>query len=323
MIYLLIFVFIFVSEIVYFKMADRYNIIDKPNHRSSHSEITIRGGGVIFSIALLLWFFLFGFQYPFFVCGVVLISVISFMDDLNDISKRLRMAIHIASVSLLFYQLNLFAMYWWLIPIAYVLAIGTINAYNFMDGINGLTGVYSMVLVCSMLWINKYQVKFVDDSMLVVLILSLIVFLFFNFRKSAACFAGDVGSISIAVIACFLLARLIIQTSQPCYAFMLSVYGIDAICTIFIRMVRKENIFEAHRLHLYQLLVNQRKQPHLVVALLYGAIQVAINFVIQLIIADSAYFYLIGLAFTLLILYIGVRFYIEGINFFSKSQTKS
>lgn len=315
------FVILVIVELAYFKIADRYNIIDKPNHRSSHTQVTIRGGGIIFPIALLFWFFSFGLQYPIFIGGLVMISVVSFMDDLNDISRRLRVTIHIVCVGLAFYQLHLFAMHWWLILMAYVFVIGTINAYNFMDGINGITGIYTLVLMGGLLWINQHEVKFVDDSMLIVLILSLMVFLFFNFRKSAACFAGDVGSISIAFIACFLLAKLIIQSSQPCYAFMLSVYGIDAICTIFIRIVRKENIFEAHRMHLYQLLVNQRKQSHLTVAILYGVIQVGINLIIGQIITDKAYLYLIGLMIALLILYIGARLYIEGFkNNFKKTN---
>ncbi len=55
MMYLAVFLVLFVLELVYFKIADRYNIIDKPNHRSAHTEITLRGGGVIFPIAFLLY----------------------------------------------------------------------------------------------------------------------------------------------------------------------------------------------------------------------------------------------------------------------------
>jgi len=304
-------IILFVAELAYFKIADRYNIIDKPNHRSSHTQITIRGGGIIFPVSLLLWFFSFDLQYPVFISGLLIISVISFIDDLNDVSRKLRMVTHIVAVSLAFYQFHLFAMHWWLIFIAYLLVIGAINAYNFMDGINGITGIYSLVLVTSLSWVNQYQFKFIDNSLLIVLILSLIVFLFFNFRKTAACFAGDVGSISIAFIVCFLLIKLIVETSQPCYIFMLSVYGIDAMSTIFIRIARKENIFEAHRVHLYQLLVNQHKLPHLTVSMLYGAVQILINFFIICIIKKEAYFYMLLLIILLLFLYIFGRLYIE------------
>jgi len=318
---LMTFFFLFiliVAELVYFKIADRYNIIDKPNHRSSHSQITIRGGGIIFPVSLLLWFFLLGMQYPFFVAGVLMISAISFIDDLKDISRRVRMAVHVVAVSFAFYQLHLFTMPWWVTVTAYIMVIGTINAYNFMDGINGITGIYSLVLMGSLLWINQYRFKFIEDSMLIVLIISLVVFLFFNCRKTAVCFAGDVGSISIAFIACFLLIKLIIETSQPCYAFMLSVYGVDSISTILIRAVRKENIFEAHRMHLYQVLVNQHKQPHLVVSVLYGGVQIAINFFILCIIKKEAYFCFGFLIILLLFLYTCIRAYSE--VFFRKKE---
>ena len=54
--YLLITLVLFLLELLYFKIADRYNIVDKPNHRSAHTEITLRGGGIIFWFAALLYF---------------------------------------------------------------------------------------------------------------------------------------------------------------------------------------------------------------------------------------------------------------------------
>ena len=112
-----------------------------------------------------------------------------------------------------------------------------------MDGINGITGGYSLILFLTLLWINKYQVQFVDESLLLVIIISLPVFNFFNFRKKAACFAGDIGSISMAFIVCFLLTKLIFKTAQPLYILLLVVYGIDAVFTIIIRLLKKENVF--------------------------------------------------------------------------------
>jgi UDP-GlcNAc:undecaprenyl-phosphate GlcNAc-1-phosphate transferase len=229
-----LFFILFAFEFIYFKIADKYNIIDKPNHRSSHTQITIRGGGIIFPVAVLLWFIFSDFQYPFFVTGLLLISVISFIDDMKDISRRLRMLIHLLAVTLAFWQLHLFAISWiWVIP-GYFVFIGIINAYNFMDGINGITGGYSTILFLTLLWINKYQVQFVDQNMLLIVIMGLLVFNFFNFRKKAICFAGDIGSISISFIICFLLAKLILKTTQPLYILLLLVYGLDAVFTIII-----------------------------------------------------------------------------------------
>lgn len=277
MIYLFVIIVLFIVELIYFKIADRYNIIDKPNHRSSHTNVTIRGGGIIFPLSVLLWFFFSGFQYPLFVAGLLIISIVSFVDDLKDISRRLRLLAHLLAIMLVFWQLNLFAANL-MLPAAFIIIIGVINAYNFMDGINGITGIYSLVTLLTLLWINNYQVSFVDNNLLYTILTGIIVFNFFNCRKKAACFAGDVGSISIAFIICFILIKLIMQTGNLSYILLLAVYGVDTIYTITYRLFKGENIFEAHRLHLYQLLVNERKLPHLLVAILYGLIQLLINF---------------------------------------------
>jgi UDP-N-acetylmuramyl pentapeptide phosphotransferase/UDP-N-acetylglucosamine-1-phosphate transferase len=279
MIYLFFIIVLFAAEIIYFKIADRYNIIDKPNHRSSHSEITIRGGGIIFPLAILLWFVFSGFQYPLFILGLLLISAISFADDLKDLSKRLRLITHLTAIICVFFQLNLFSANL-MLPAAFILIIGVINAYNFMDGINGITGIYSLVTLATLLWINIYHVNFVDSGIIISAILGAIVFNFFNSRKKAVCFAGDVGSISMAYIICFLLMKLIMVSGNIAYVLLLSVYGIDTVYTIIFRVLKGENIFLAHRLHLYQLLVNERHYQHVVVALIYGIVQLIVNIVL-------------------------------------------
>ena len=56
MYYLIILVLLFLAELFYFHIADKYNIIDKPNERSSHTRITLRGGGIIFYLGALAYF---------------------------------------------------------------------------------------------------------------------------------------------------------------------------------------------------------------------------------------------------------------------------
>jgi UDP-GlcNAc:undecaprenyl-phosphate GlcNAc-1-phosphate transferase len=307
MTYFFYLIILFITELAYFKIADHYNIIDKPNHRSSHSEITIRGGGIIFPIAVLLWFAFSGFQYPYFICGLLLITTISFIDDLKDFSRSIRLLVHLIAMALVFWQLNLFSINWIYALIIFIFFIGVVNAYNFMDGINGITGIYSLATLATLLWINNYHVSFIDNSLLLSVILGIIVFSFFNFRKKAACFAGDVGSISIAFIICFLLIKLILQTSDIRYILLLSVYGIDTVFTLGLRLVKGENIFLAHRLHLYQLLVNDLKYQHLTVATLYGAIQLMINCSLIYTIKQNMYQVIIMFIIILAILYIILR----------------
>ena len=271
--YFFIFIFLFVAELAYFKLADYFNIIDKPNERSSHSRITLRGGGIIFYIGILLYFILNNFQYPWFFAGLTLITGISFADDIRPQSSKIRLVIHFVAMAFMFYQWNLFSLSWYFTIFALIFCTGILNAYNFMDGINGITGGYSLLVAGALLYINVYQVSFVDNVFLYVLLIALFVFSFFNFRTKAKCFAGDVGSVSIAFILVFLLGLLVIRTGDFSYLVLLSVYGVDTMLTIIHRLILKENILQPHRKHVYQLMANELKIPHVLVSLIYILLQ--------------------------------------------------
>jgi UDP-N-acetylmuramyl pentapeptide phosphotransferase/UDP-N-acetylglucosamine-1-phosphate transferase len=283
MTYVVLFIFLWVAMLAYFRIADKYNIIDHPNERSSHSEITVRGGGVIFVIAGILAVILHP-QYWLVGVGLILIGTISFIDDRITLSSKIRLLIHLIAVTLMFVFLNVFNMpFYWAIAL-YILAIGIINVYNFMDGINGITGCYTLVVLGGIQYINLYKLNFVHPDVVWFPMLACIVFLYFNFRKKAKCFAGDVGSITIAFWITFLLLKLIFITNNWLYILFLAVYGVDAVLTIIHRLILKQNIFKAHRLHFYQLLSNEYKMSHLIVSSIYALVQLAI---IILIIPDK------------------------------------
>jgi UDP-N-acetylmuramyl pentapeptide phosphotransferase/UDP-N-acetylglucosamine-1-phosphate transferase len=267
--------------LLYFKVADRFNIIDKPNLRSSHTEITLRGGGVIFWFSALLYFVQHFQNNYFFFTGITLVSLVSFWDDIQSLSNKIRITIHFLAITLIFYDLSIFDF----IPIleivlAYIIAIGLINAYNFMDGINGITGLYTLVVMGSLLYVNKNIQLFTDSSFIKYALIASLVFLFFNYRKRAKCFAGDVGSIAIAFWIIYLLLKLILVTNSIIWLLFLAVYGVDACCTILHRLYLKQNIFEAHRLHLYQVLSNEYKIQHRLVAIYYAVAQVIVSVVV-------------------------------------------
>lgn len=273
MYYLIILVLLFLAELFYFKVADKYNIIDKPNERSSHTRITLRGGGVIFYFGALVYFLTSGFEYPWFMLALTFVAIISFIDDIRSTSQKLRLVFHFSAMALMFYQWGLFSLSWWWIIIALIICIGIINAYNFMDGINGITGGYSLVVLLSLAYINEEVTPFVEQELIYTVIMSVLVFCFFNFRKKARCFAGDVGSVSIAFILLFLLGKLIIQTGDFSWIILLSVYGVDSVLTIFHRLMLHENIGLPHRKHLYQLMANELRIPHVVVSVIYMVLQ--------------------------------------------------
>lgn len=276
MIYLIIFIILFVLELIYFKIADHYNIIDKPNERSSHTRITLRGGGVIFYIGALLYFIWSGFQYPWFFLGLTMMTVVSFADDVLTLSNKIRLLVHFTSVLLMAYELQIFEYPWYYLLIAFVFIVGVINAYNFMDGINGITAGYSFSVGALLLLVNT-DIPFIDKDLLLFSMLGVLVFAFFNFRQRATCFAGDVGSVSIAFILLFCLGSLILYTNNYIYILFLAVYGIDAVWTIIRRIFRRENIFEAHRSHLYQFLGNEAGVNKLLISVIYTVLQFGIG----------------------------------------------
>ena len=276
MYYLMVLVLLFVAELFYFKIADKCNIIDKPNERSSHTRVTLRGGGIIFYFGALACFLTSGFEYPLFMLALTLVTFISFVDDIKSTRQVTRLLFHFSAMGLMFCQWGLFSLPWWWIVIALIICTGIINAYNFMDGINGITGGYSLVVLTALAIINAEIIPFVEGDFIYTVICSVVVFCFFNFRKRAKCFAGDVGSVSIAFILLFLLGKLIIQTGDFSWIVLLSVYGVDSVLTIIHRLMLHENIGLPHRKHLYQLMANELKIPHVVVSSVYMAVQATI-----------------------------------------------
>ena len=312
MFYGLIAILLFAAMLVYFRIANRYNIIDKPNERSSHTKVTIRGGGIVFYLGVLAWFIWSGATYPYFFSGLTLIALISFLDDVLTLSNRIRISIHLLSVVLLFLEVQLFDHAWWIVPIALVLVIGTINAYNFMDGINGITAMYSFA-VLFLLWLTNRDVQFIDNRLLYCTAVANGVFTFFNFRQRAKCFAGDVGSVSMCFILLFATLSLILTTGKPIYILFFAVYGVDSVMTIVFRLLQRENIFKAHRSHLYQYLANEAGGNRLVIAICYGILQIGVGYLTLATVGESIEIQF-GVTLCILILltalYIGIRRYI-------------
>ena len=293
MYYLIVLVLLFLAELFYFRIADECNIIDKPNERSSHTRITLRGGGIIFYFGALAYFLTNHFEYPWFMLALTLITFISFVDDIRSTSQALRLVFHFSAMALMFYQWGLFSLSWWTILVALIICTGIINAYNFMDGINGITGGYSLVVLGALAYVNTKITAFVEADFIYTSLCAVLVFNFFNFRKRATCFAGDVGSVSIAFIVLFLIGKLIIKTGDFSWIILLVVYGVDSVLTIIHRLMLHENIGLPHRKHLYQIMANELKVPHVVVSSVYMAVQ-ALVIVGYFYFQEYNYWYLLG-----------------------------
>lgn len=279
MTYIVIFLLLLVAELAYFRIADRFNIIDRPNERSSHTTIVLRGGGIIFLIGAWIWSAFFGFQYLWFLIGLTLVAGISFVDDIHSLPDSVRLVAQFSAAAMAFYQLGILHWsMWWVVLLALIVYVGATNVINFMDGINGITAGYSLAVLLPLALVNM-QEGFVEQSLIITIILAALVFCIFNFRPKgrAKCFAGDVGSIGIAFIMLFLLGNVIMKTGDVTWLIFLLVYGVDGCLTIVHRIMLHENLGEAHRKHAYQIMANELKIGHVKVALLYMAMQLVIS----------------------------------------------
>lgn len=274
--YSLIFAILLLLERIYFRIADHYNIIDKPNERSSHDRIVIRGGGILFPLAAIMWWVLNDWQYPFLIIGLLLVALVSFLDDIYTLSNKIRLVIQFSAAALIMYEAGLVAWPWiWWIPVL-IIIVGWKNAFNFMDGINGITALYALSAIGGFLYANTIH-PFTDNELIIYTALAVLVFSFYNLRKKATCFAGDVGAVTLAFLLAFWMLQLILSSGYVLYLLFFAVYGVDAVLTIIHRLLKRENIFQAHRSHLYQYMANEMKMGHLPVSIIYFFVQALIN----------------------------------------------
>ena len=285
--YVIVFALLLVAELAYFKIADKFNIIDKPNQRSSHSTIVLRGGGIIFSFAMVVWAVMMAVQgegqlvisYLPFLVGLLMVAGVSFWDDVRSLPDSVRLVVQFVAMALMFWSMGILHWnMWWIVLLALIVCVGATNVINFMDGINGITAGYSLAVLLPLVLLNQ-ELAFMEPSFLVVAILGVLVFCIFNFRPKgkAKCFAGDVGSIAIAFIMLFAIGKLVVLTGDVTYLIFLLVYGVDGCLTICHRIMLHENLGEAHRKHAYQLMANELKIGHVKVSLLYMIMQLLVS----------------------------------------------
>jgi len=270
-----------VAAYAYLKMALRLNIVDKPNERSSHKTVTILGIGILICLLLPLSLLFKNNLNPLFYFGLLSLGFVGLIDDRYDLSSRLRLALQFGAVVLCWIGVGLPLELSIAVIAGILLSIGVVNAYNFMDGINGMSILNAIVFAISLIYIDYSQNLMVyPRPLLYVYLIILVILSFFNVRKRALAFLGDAGSLVMGLFSIIGVLSLVWQTGQWGYFGLLLVFGVDSVGTILFRIVRKENIFQAHRLHAYQMLVNEKKFSHLTISLLYAMLQLLINMAI-------------------------------------------
>lgn len=323
--YIIIAAVLLATELLYFRIADKCNIIDKPNERSSHSTIVLRGGGIIFAISMIVWLILQMVQgewctvqnYLPFMVGLILVCGVSFIDDIRSLPDFVRLVVQFAAMILMFYQLDMLHVdMWWAVILALIVCVGASNIINFMDGINGITGAYAMASLIPLYLVNSSNglsvqgvQGFVDNNLIITVMLADLVFCFFNFRPrgKAKCFAGDVGSLGVAFILLFLIGSLVMATGDITYLIFLVVYGVDGCLTICHRIMLHENLGQAHRKHVFQLMANELKMSHITVSMIYACLQLVISLAFIYLVPNTIlahWVFLIGMLIVLSVAYV-------------------
>ena len=275
--YILIASVLIIGLIIYLKIAEKWSIIDQPNSRSSHLVVTKRGGGIIYLIALVIYMISSNFNMPsIIICGLLL-GIMGFIDDVKNLNFKIKLIFQCLTIGYFLSTGSYNGLEWYLLILMFFLIISSINILNFMDGINGLTILYSLSFLISFYLINAYIIAFTDSNFLLIVILSNLIIGYFNIRKKAVCFLGDVGAITMGFIYAVLTITLMVKINSLSPLILFLIYFMDSGWTIVERLLAKENIFRPHRKHLYQLLVNEYKLSHLLVASIYFTIQALIN----------------------------------------------
>ncbi len=290
-----------ISELLYFRIANRFQIGAKVTQRSSHKEYQLTGGGIIFFISVVISYFWHQQPSNTIFIGATILAAISFIDDIKNISPFLRLFIQ---------SIIVFCSFWHIIEwgyidifiVVFVCGVGFINAYNFMDGIDGIAAGYSLVTLGSIFYAFLDTVS-APHYLILSLLIATIIFGYYNFRKSSVCFCGDVGSIVMGFLVLYLIVELIWTKSDATYIVFLIVYGIDTVFTIIQRLFMGENIFMPHRHHLYQVFANQWGISHYKIALGYTLTQLAINIAYFTVPKDLKWTYVISVILLLSTIY--------------------
>ena len=316
---------------IYLLVAKRFGIKDNPGGRSSHTQRTITGSGIVFTISLLLVNLFLGTSLPIsFMLGLSAIVLISFVDDIVFIKHSYRFVFQLLSVVLLvstipMSEANTFSDKFPIWIAGVIFGVCVLNGFNFMDGINGLLASTSFIILLSLAYLNENLIdangkviQFVNPYVIYSLIASTIIFLFLNLRGKALSFMGDAGSIGIAFTTFYLVFLLVSQTGNTIYFLLFSVLGIDSGLTVVYKLILKENIFIPHRDFLFKKLVHIGKFGHVRIAIIYALIQGVINSAIIFIPFNKGVYTQISIIFIMISVQIAAFIFVR--NRYTKSR---
>ncbi|MBL7811697.1 MAG: UDP-GlcNAc--UDP-phosphate GlcNAc-1-phosphate transferase [Bacteroidetes bacterium] len=279
------------GAVVFLRLAQKYGLHDHPNGRSSHRQPTVTGMGIIVVLGFLIYLLWQPFELQAnFVIGFLLLTTISFIDDIYFLKHSFRLFFQVLAMAFMVLQLpfqssGLEAMV--LGSAAVIFGVGVLNAYNFMDGVNGMLTLHALLVLGCLLYLNEtltdaagQAIQFTNSNFIIAIIVPMAIFGFFNFRKHALAFIGDVGSIGIAFITVYLMYSLLLHTGNYTYLLLFCIFGADAGLTVIYKLILRENIFVPHRDFLFKKMAHIARVPHLSISIYYFLAQLVINLLV-------------------------------------------
>ncbi len=266
----------------FINVAEKFNLIDIPNHRSSHVEHIPRGAGIVFGLIFILGLFIFEIQYfseiKYALLSIIIIYICGLLDDIYNISPLKKIIlISIAAIIAYFsgFQINYIGTFFgYDLHLGYLSLLGTIiaivgltNAINLSDGLDGLAGSLSIIILTALFIIGYIY----DDHMLIVwpaiLISILVAFLLLNWHP-AKVFMGDSGSLLLGFIISILSIHAIEYINTMSILFLIAVPILDTLIVFRRRMQRGKSPFTADKNHLHHILNNIKQDKAYTVKML-------------------------------------------------------
>lgn len=294
---------------LYIKVARQFGWKVLSETRDQYGKHVVSGAGFIFPLSIFLIFLISeSLAFEPWMPGLICLTLLSWIDDFRNLPALLRLIIHIFCIATWLISSPVPEIAWlWILVILFA-GTGWMNAFNFMDGINGMMVMMSLVSLATFyLVIESGQLRvFIISQIIAVLILA-----YYNLRNKAIAFAGDVGSITMGFFLGYLMCQLILSTGRWEYVFFFLVYAVDASLTILIRIFKKENILQPHEQHLYQII--RKAFPHkvLLISSVYAIYQLVLNILtIGMIKFEFASFTVLSLVFIInVLIYSYLRIY--------------
>lgn len=273
---------------LYLLLARKHGVIDHPGDRSSHSQPTPTGGGIGLVLALVVTGVIVGFVptaprfggaafaagWSLVLAGVLPLALVGLWDDIRSVSAWLRLVMQfLAALGLLFLAPPENALL--ILPLG-VLLVWSANAFNFMDGSNGMAGAQAAMSGALLAWVFSGAGQ-PGLALAAACVLAVALgFLPWNGRR-ARLFMGDAGSVPLgfAIAALCYLGVRAGALPWPAALTVLAVFWVDAGLTLFGRLWRGERWYTPHRKHVYQRLIS-RGWSHGQVLLLYMALNLFI-----------------------------------------------